>query len=59
MAVRLDTRGPFEIYRFERGSTHRVTVELPVVMLPPPLPTKRPPLEPPPLPSARHMSEPM
>jgi hypothetical protein len=50
MAVRLDNRGPFAIYRFERGSVGRVTIELPAIQLPPPLPPKRLPLgeEPPP-----------
>lgn len=57
MAVRLDTRGPFAVYRFERGTTQRVTLELPAVMMPPPLPQKRAP-QPPPLPSA-HLSDPM
>ncbi len=51
MAVRIDNRGPFAVYRFERGSTQRVTLELPAVMLPPPLPPKRSPNEPPPLPT--------
>jgi hypothetical protein len=50
MAVRIDNRGPFAVYRFERGSTHRVTLELPAVMLPPPLPPKQSLSEPPPLP---------
>ena len=52
MAVRLDTRGPFAIYRFERGSTQRVTLELPIPLMPPPLPPKRVPISPPPLPAA-------
>lgn len=38
MSVRLETRGPFEIYRFERGSTHRITLELPAIVLPVPPP---------------------
>lgn len=59
MAVRLDMRGPFAVYRFERGSTQRVTLELPAIM-PPPLPPKRSPVEPPPLPSSSaQFSEPM
>jgi hypothetical protein len=53
MVVRLDTRGPFAIYRFERGSATRVTLELPAVM-PPPLPPKRIATEPPPLPPRQH-----
>ena len=52
MSVRLDTRGPFAVYRFERGSTSRVTLELPAIIMPPPLPTKRMPQQPPPLPGA-------
>jgi len=53
MGVRLETRGPFSVYRFERGSTTRVTVELPAVgIMPPPLPPKRIATEPPPLPGA-------
>ena len=52
MGVRLDMRGPFAVYRFERGSTTRVTLELPAIVIPPPLPQKRAPHEPPPLPGA-------
>jgi hypothetical protein len=52
MAVRLDTRGPFTVYRFERRSTHRVTLELPAVMVAQPPPLKRiaadPPVDSPP-----------
>ena len=58
MAVRLDTRGPFAIYRFERGCAHRVTLELPAVM-PPPLPPKRAQPEPPPLPLSLLVLEPI
>ena len=47
MAVRLDTRGPFTVYRFERRSTHRTTLELPAVMLPQPPPLKRITADPP------------
>lgn len=54
MAVRLEKRGPLAIYRFERGTTQRVTLELPAILLPPPLPPKRPSAaEPPPLSSAQ------
>jgi hypothetical protein len=53
MGVRLEKRGPFAVYRFERGSTQRITLELPAVIKPPPLPPKRSPMEPPPLPGAR------
>ncbi len=49
MGVRLETRGPFAVYKFERGSTTRVTLELPAIILPPPLPPKRSPVEPSPL----------
>lgn len=58
MAVRLDNRGPFQVYRFERGSTQRVTLELPAVMEPPPLPPQRAAAQPPPLPTAQ-MDKPM
>lgn len=47
MAVRLDTRGPFPVYRFERRSTHRVTLELPAVMLSQPPPLKQIATDPP------------
>ncbi|MBK7860269.1 MAG: hypothetical protein IPJ65_16975 [Archangiaceae bacterium] len=54
MAVRIEQRGPFAIYRFERGPT-RVTLELPA-FVPPPLPEKHEELPPAPLPPRRRRS---
>jgi hypothetical protein len=41
MPVRVEAKGPFAVYRFERKSNDRITLELPVIALP--TPAKSPP----------------